>query len=118
MNKQGYFLIEDRKLYLDEILIDFEREPMLFTCKSINNDYYLALCTDKDNFAYIAVDTTSEEIYDMLNKKITMQEMFLNKPYYYEICQEIDIEEDRVSKKDISQIDIMLLPYKGEYYGN
>ena len=58
------FIINDEKLYADQVLIEFEEMPVLFVCKGTH--YYLALCTDPDIPAYYVTRSSVFSLLDML----------------------------------------------------
>lgn len=50
MNKELCFILDNKNIYLDHILVDYEYVPIFFLCKDDECQYYLALCTDIENY--------------------------------------------------------------------
>ena len=46
MNKELCFILENKNVYLDHILVDYEYVPIFLLCKDDECQYYLALCTN------------------------------------------------------------------------
>ena len=55
MNKELCFILENKNVYLDHILVDYEYVPIFLLCKDDECQYYLALCTNIENGEYIVV---------------------------------------------------------------
>ena len=115
MQQKPYFLINNEALYVEQVLVEYLTIPIFFLCKS-ETDYYLALCTDGDAEAHYLVQITKKEIYDLLNSKITMREVFLRKSFFWNIISGNRIEEDIVTKLPIEKLDTTLLPDEGAYF--
>ena len=49
MNKELCFILDNKNIYLDHILVDYEYVPIFFLCKDDECQYYLALFTDIEN---------------------------------------------------------------------
>ena len=82
MNKLLCFKLNNDELYYDQILVDYNNIPIFFICKG-KKGYYLVLCTDCDNYNYIVVTITTDDIYNLLNQKITMKAVILKQPTYW-----------------------------------
>ena len=52
MNKELCFILENKNVYLDHILVDYEYVPIFLLCKDDECQYYLALCTNIENGEY------------------------------------------------------------------
>ena len=52
MKKTLCFILENKNLYLDKVLVSFNDTPIFYTCLDQNSNYYLVLCTDLNNFNY------------------------------------------------------------------
>ena len=64
MNKEKCFIIDEKILYVEKVLVDFENIPIFFLCKSYD-DYYVVLCVDFDNYNYIIVEASLIDIYNL-----------------------------------------------------
>lgn len=115
MNKIKCFKINDCILYLEVVLLEFDKVPMLFICRG-NNEYYLALCTDLDELEYIVIPTKPYYLVQMLRGKIAMRDMFEIPPHYYLVHSSNNIESDVVEDKKIEDIDKGSLPIHGVRY--
>lgn len=115
MNKIKCFKINDCVLYLEVVLLEFDRVPMLFICRG-GNEYYLALCSDLDELEYIVIPAKSYYLVQMLRGKIAMRDMFEKQPNYYLIHSSNIIENDKVEYKKIEDIDKGVLPLSGAKY--
>lgn len=112
MSKQLCFIIEDNELYLDKVLVSFNRTPIFFTCQDNYNNYYLVLCSDIDNLEYIVEKQSLKNLENMLQGKISMHSILLDCDYFWLIKSGESISEDIVKKKIISKIDTGVLPEK------
>lgn len=118
MKKQICFNLNGTNLYLDSVFVYFNEIPIFFTCIDTNENRYLVLCTNVDDLKYYIVTTSTKTIYDMLNKKISMREAILNSQQYWDVSTGMDIENDLVVCKDISNIDKSVLPLSDAVYEN
>ena len=50
MNKELCFILENKNVYLDHILVDYEYVPIFLLCKDDECQYYLALCTNINQY--------------------------------------------------------------------
>ena len=116
MKQKAYFKINSKDLVLEEVLVDFNGIPIFFVCKDYDEQYYVALCYDIDNEQYIVVKTNINTLFDLLNQKITMRNLFLSETEFWDITMSENIENDYCVKKDISKIEKEVLPYEGEYF--
>ena len=116
MEKELCFIIENKKLYSDKILVTFNEFPIFFVCKDEDNDYYLVLCRDMENLEYILVKSSVQDIYDMLIQKCSIKEAFLKTDFFYEVFGEIDLSSDRVNKLSSDRLDVSFLPNEDIYY--
>ena len=65
MNKELCFILENKNVYLDHILVDYEYVPIFLLCKDDECQYYLALCTNIENGEYIVVKISLLSVYNM-----------------------------------------------------
>lgn len=115
MNKKECFIINERILYYELSLIEFERIPMLFVC-SHDKQYYIALCTDIDELEYVVVSCSLLELYLMLNGTIPVRQIFEMQGHFYLVSSGATIDEDVVLYKGIDEIDSSALPLPDAYY--
>ena len=116
MDKELCFKINSKELTLVEVLVDYNGIPVFFICKDETGGYYVALCTDIDNDKYIVVKTTIGKIYNLLTKKMTMREIITSESEYWDISAMDDIDSDICTNKNISEVDLEILPYEKSYF--
>ncbi len=116
MDKELCFYIQGDRLYLEQVLVDYNDIPIFFVCKDENVRYYLALCTDVEELKYIVINLSDVDLYRLLHGKIPMRDVFTKQKCYWEIISEEQIELDSVTCKSIETIDYSALPDKGAYF--
>ena len=109
MNKEKCFIIDEKTLYLEKVLVDFENIPIFFLCKSYD-DYYVVLCVDFDNYNYIIVEASLIDIYNLLHGNIPMRDVILKQDYYWKIISGEDLLSDTIERHPMKCIDTSLLP--------
>lgn len=109
MNKELCFDIENKKLYLEQVLVDYMDIPIFFLC-SAENQYYIALCTDIDELNYVVTKLSLMDVYNLLHGKIPMRDVILKQNEYWDIVSDNEISSDIVTKKSINVLDSTLLP--------
>lgn len=115
MEKTLCFVIEYKELYLEKVLVEYERIPILFLCQAVDG-WYLCLCYDVDNIKYYVVRISAEEISFLLQGKVPMRDVFLAQNGYWDILAGREMDQDIVEEKAIESIDRDVLPYEGAYY--
>lgn len=109
MDKEKCFIIDEKILYLEKVLVDFENIPIFFLCKSYD-DYYVVLCVDFDNYNYIIVEASLIDIYNLLHGNIPMRDVILKQDYYWKIISGEDLLSDTIERHPMKCIDTSLLP--------
>lgn len=115
MNKELCFCIEDSKLYLEQVLVDYNDIPIFFICKD-GTSYYVVLCADVEELRYIVVKVSDVDLYSLLHGCISMREIFTLQETFWEIISGEEIETDIISYKATEQIDSSVLPKQGAYF--
>lgn len=115
MSDELCFIIDGQKLYMDQILVDYDNIPIFYLCKS-GKEFYLVLCADLEEERYIIVKPSCEEILDMLCGKITMRDTMIVQSFFWEVFAKEEWINDIVVKKDICQMPCDVLPYEGVYF--
>lgn len=70
-------VLEVGDLYLDKILFEFDKNPMLFVCKDQKEDYYLCLCTDVIiEYTWMITKVSRENLLKLLLDKIPILDIF------------------------------------------
>lgn len=109
MNKELCFCIENKDIYLEQILVDYMNIPIFFLC-SESQQYYVALCTDIDELNYIVVKLSLVDVYYLLHGIIPMRDVILKQKEYWDIVSGNEIASDLVVKKSIDEIELETLP--------
>lgn len=112
MDKELCFHIENKNLYLEQILVDYKDIPIFFLCRE-ENQYYAALCTDIDGLRYIVVKLPLLDVYNLVHGKIPMRDTILKQREYWDIVSGNEISMDTVTKKRIDTLEKALLPEEG-----
>lgn len=109
MNKELCFNIENKDLFLEQVLVDYMDIPVFFLCKG-ENQYYVALCTDIDELNYIVVKSSLFDVYNLLHGKIPMRDIILKQKEYWDVVSGNEISLDIITKKNINSLEKALLP--------
>ncbi len=109
MNKELCFNIDNKKLYLEQVLVDYMGIPIFFLCKG-ENQYYVTLCTNIDELSYIVAKLSLADVYNLLHGKIPMRDVILKQNEYWDIASGNEIYLDIITKKNIDTLDTALLP--------
>ena len=116
MDRELCFCIEKNKLYLEQVLVDYNDTPIFFVCKDDNMAYYAVLCSDIEELSYIVVNCSKKDLSDLLHGSLSMREVFTKQKSYWEIKSGEEIELDEVKCKSIEEIDYTVLPEEGAYF--
>lgn len=112
MNKELCFILDNKNIYLDHILVDYEYVPIFFLCKDDDCQYYLALCTDIENGEYIVVKISLLSVYNLLHGNIAMRDVILNQKIFWKVVSGDEIKNDIVNEYPIDYINHQDLPEK------
>ena len=109
MSKELCFIIEEKELYMEQVLVDYMDVPIFFLCKD-KSQYYIVLCVDIEERHYIVAELSLADTYNLLHGKLSMRDSILKQNYYWMIESGEEICLDIVTKHKISDIDHSLLP--------
>ena len=112
MNKELCFILDNKNIYLDHILVDYEYVPIFFLCKDDECQYNLALCTDIENGEYIVVKISLLSVYNLLHGNIAMRDVILNQKIFWKVVSGDEIKNDIVNEYPIDYINHQDLPEK------
>lgn len=115
MNKELCFHIENKNLYLEQVLVDYMDIPIFFLCRE-ENQHFAALCSDINELSYIVVKLSLSDVYNLLHGKIPMRDIILKQNEYWDIVSGNEIYLDTVTKKSIDALETGLLPEKNAYF--
>lgn len=110
------FIIENNKLFLDRILVSFNDTPILFICQDERKNYYLVQCSSLENLEYIVEKQNIENLLMLLTKQKSLRSTLLDCDYFWEVKAGNDIKENIVTRKNIAEIDYLILPAEDVFY--
>lgn len=116
MKKELCFIVENKMLFLDKVLVTFNDFPIFFVCCDKDNDYYLVLCKDTENLEYLIVKSSTRDIYNMLIQKSSIKETFVKQDFFWEVFGADAPSSDRVNRLSIDRLDTSFLPNEDIYY--
>lgn len=109
MSETLCFKINGALLYLEQILVELDF-PIMYTCLDENKNRYVILCIDYDELKYMIVKSNNELLLKMLNKTISMREIFTQGDYVTIITSGNDIENDKIEAVPICDLSNNDLP--------
>ncbi len=115
MKKELCFYIENKGLYLEQVLVDYNDVPIFFLCKN-EEQFYIALCTDMEELTYVIEKLSLADVYKLLHGKITMRDVYLTHNEYWEIVSGEEISFDKVTRRTIDCIERSVLPEENAYF--
>lgn len=110
------FIIENNKLFLDRILVSFNDTPILFICQDERKNYYLVQCSSLENLEYIVEKQNIENLLMLLTEQKSLRSTLLDCDYFWEVKAGNDIKEDIIIRKNIAEIDYLILPAEDVFY--
>lgn len=109
MNRELCFIIENKDIYLEQVLVDYMDIPIFFLCKN-DKQHYLALCTNITTLNYIVTMLPLYDVFNLIHGNISMREIILKQKEYWEIASGEEIQYDIVIKKKMESIELSDLP--------
>ena len=103
------FIVEGRHLYMDQVLIDYNEDPVFYVCKDDEN-YYLVLCTDIENMKYYISEVSLHIVSEMINGENPMRNAFLQGRSFWMVSASDTPENDIVTAVKVEEINIADLP--------
>lgn len=116
MQKELYFVLNEKEVFLEHILVDYDNIPIFLLCKDKNKQYYLALCNDAENQNYLVVDLSVAEVNELLHGKYPMRDFFLGKKEFWNIISGETIKENIVERRQINKLNVEDLPEERAYF--
>lgn len=114
MEKNIFFIINNKELVLDKVLVEFNEAPLFFICKN-NNEYYASVCTDVDEGKYLVAKVELINLSKMLHGKITMRDFILKSECFWSVKTGDSFLEDIITEQDKFTINMEELPYEGAF---
>lgn len=105
-------------LYIDQVFLEFEKIPILFSCVDESDNLYLCLCSEIRKIQrWIISPIDNTLLIDMLKDKITIYEAFINSVesklvIEYNKQNEGQLKIEKVKFSSLTQYD---LPDEGEF---
>ena len=100
-------------LYLDYIFLEFEYEPIYFTCTDESDQLYLCLCSEiRKSQHWIISKCNTDVLQHLINNEIDMAHALCVNTYVITIDRDLNGKE-YVQKVPVSEIDELDLPKSG-----
>lgn len=115
MNDELSFIIDNKELLNEQVLVEYNDFPVFFLCRN-SNDLYLALCIDLSKNIYYVTQVDTVNVLQMFDKHLTMRDTFLSGKSFWKIEASENIHEDKVSLIDVKDIDLDDLPKENAYF--
>lgn len=115
MENERIFIIDNKILLLDKVLVEFNGTPIFFVCKS-GEEYYIALYVEGDVDHYFVTPITLMQLSKMLCGKITMRNLILQSKVYWDVLAGASMDEDIVGLNNTENIPLETLPYEDAYF--
>lgn len=115
MNQTLCFVVNQMKIYLEQVLVENDGIPILFVGKS-DERRYLILCVDTDVLRYFAVRISRKDLSDLLQGTVPMRDIFLRQAIFWDITAGDDMKDDVIVGHSISNIDADMLPQKSAVF--
>lgn len=69
------------KLFIEEILFEFDKEPIVFVCRNDKKNRYLCLCTDSiESYSWMVAPVSTDILIELLLDKIAILQAFKQSP--------------------------------------
>lgn len=116
MEKNLCFILDKKEIYMDMCLLEDEI-PIFFSCIDMENNYYVALCTDMDSLCYCVVKTAITQLRDMLYGKISMRDIIIKQKFFWQVVsKDGKVENDIVTYKTMEEYDQEDLPVEQAFF--
>ncbi len=109
------FIVDHRELFLDQVLVDYNEDPVLFVCTD-NERYYLVLCVDIENKKYYISQVALHTLVKMISGESPMRNAFLDGDGFWSVLATDSPEKDVVSAIDKKEIGLGELPKSGAVF--
>lgn len=69
------------KLFIEEVLFEFDKEPIVFVCRNDKKNRYLCLCTDSiESYSWMVAPISTDTLIELLLDKIAILQAFRQSP--------------------------------------
>lgn len=108
-------VVQVGQLYLEDIFLEYESEPILFTCHDRLNQTYHCLCSDiRHGQKWIITKCNTKILKDLLTEEIDIVTAFLKQPKAIVIDMDMNGKE-KSYEINIKEIDPLDLPKPGTF---
>lgn len=112
MDRELCFRIDNKDIYMEQILVEYIDIPIYFLCKA-ERQFYIVLCTDIEELTYLVEKISYKNVFDLLHGNMPMRDVFYQEQEYWEIISGEEVEKDIIVKKSVDCIDKSVLPEAG-----
>lgn len=115
MDEELCFIIDDKRLYMEQILIDYNEIPVFYIC-SCKKDLFLVLCIDIAEQEFYISKINDIILLDLFEKNITMKEGILEGSCFWQVKAGQQIQDDEVKSIHKEDICVAYLPQTGSFF--
>lgn len=108
------FKINDRELFLEENLVNFNDIPIFFVCKDKMGYRYTVQCIDTEELSYYIARVLDKNLVAMLEGEISISKLMVDANEKWKVESGDTIESDSV--KDIENFEKDSLPKEDAYF--
>lgn len=109
MDKTLCFVIENKKIYLEQVLVEYMGVPIFFVCND-EKQRYLVLCTDVEELQYYVTLISQKDMFDLLHGNVSMRNVFLMQNEFWTVLSGETPVDDIVMECSRENIDYSVLP--------
>ncbi len=115
MDNNLCFIINNNELYFEKCLVDYDMS-IFYTCVDSDKNKYVVLCCDTDEMRYLVAKSSNSDIFKMLDKKITMKQIFEKAQKIWEISVGDELKFDTIVNIRFESIKAEDLPVEDSIY--
>lgn len=115
MKDTVFFVIEDKELIVEQVLVEYNEAPIFFVCKD-EKSYYIASCIDLEKERYFVATVELSSLAKMLHGQVSMRKFLLQSEEYWDVIVGEDVSQDIVVRKRIAEVCLDDLPYENAYF--
>ena len=105
--------VNEEKLKLEQTLVEYDREPMLFICKGVDSSkYFLCTCFELFiGFKWALVEVTKDTLFELWKNKISIHDTFCKKDAKKFIVEKM-MPDHKENSREVSRFESTMLPEK------
>lgn len=112
MNNEVCFVINSKKLYVDEYLVEFNI-PIFFICKDDDNNRYAVICENTSELEYLICRVPLNSLYKMLKNELSLYDFIYQSIEKWILKSGDTLESDLV--ETVQELQFDYYPKKNEY---